>query len=753
MVFEIKAYEDIVSDIVTYLTNNNENLTDLNIGSIIRNLVEAYALELESEDLNGLYQQIQEVYNATRISTATGDDLDELASLVGVLRKVGVKSSLNLTLRRNSPAVSNFAVPVSSTFSDQPIGTTQPIRFLTLNQETFQSSIINESKSFKNGIYLYPLVQRFYSTIDNLDGTVSASPFTFTKNTDFQEVKSYSGKLVDVDTLTEVDTAENISGWSNSTDATVVVLDAVNYRQGSNSFSFGKSGTLSDRFYYEHTSVSVFDLTNKQINFKIRIDDNQTLVDLNSIKLRVGEDSLNYFEFTVSATALVVGWNEIFFDPSDATVFGAPLVSNIQYKRIEGVTDNSTILISNTKINFDYLIFSEVVDYEGDIVEWLDTGTNPDDSTNTLTSYVPLSLDVICEAEDVGLSYNAAIDKIVFKVSNLPNITSVNNFEAGTGGEDSETDTELRDRITTASFAIGKATVNSIEQGLLTLDFIASANVDDMPIKQITSENVTYLTGTDLYQLQYEVGQNDSYFRVLGASDSLNGAIDDSVTTIVLSDATNFVSPGFVLIDSEVISFSGTTATDLTGCVRGQQGTIAASHIDTTASNQWYEPDVDVVIDIESKLSFISINKPNNSTVIDVKYQYRWLGHFDAFVTGPTNFTTQQQTDIDDKILEYKAAGIAYTWTTPTNIPVSVTANISLLAGFSFAILQSEIEIAIRDKLLSYDIGEAVYLSQIIETIHSVEGVDYTVLISPVIDVIVAANELVRPGTIILNEI
>jgi hypothetical protein len=54
---------------------------------------------------------------------------------------------------------------------------------------------------------------------------------------------------------------------------------------------------------------------------------------------------------------------------------------------------------------------------------------------------------------------------------------------------------------------------------------------------------------------------------------SLNGAIDDSQTTITLRDATDYppasvTYPSYVMIDSEVIKYSGKSGNDLTGCTR-----------------------------------------------------------------------------------------------------------------------------------------------------------------------------------------
>ena len=63
---------------------------------------------------------------------------------------------------------------------------------------------------------------------------------------------------------------------------------------------------------------------------------------------------------------------------------------------------------------------------------------------------------------------------------------------------------------------------------------------------------------------------------------TLNGAINASVTSITLTDASQFPSSGtnFVIIGSEEISYTGVSGNVLTGCTRGVAGTTAASHSD-----------------------------------------------------------------------------------------------------------------------------------------------------------------------------
>ena len=63
----------------------------------------------------------------------------------------------------------------------------------------------------------------------------------------------------------------------------------------------------------------------------------------------------------------------------------------------------------------------------------------------------------------------------------------------------------------------------------------------------------------------------------------LNGAINAVVTTITVDSTTGFPSTGFVMIETEAIKYTGTTATTFTGCTRGADGTTAAVHGDNVA--------------------------------------------------------------------------------------------------------------------------------------------------------------------------
>lgn len=70
-----------------------------------------------------------------------------------------------------------------------------------------------------------------------------------------------------------------------------------------------------------------------------------------------------------------------------------------------------------------------------------------------------------------------------------------------------------------------------------------------------------------------------------GAATTLNGGINNSVTTITVVDTTSFAASGYFTIDSEVCSYSSKNSTQFLGVTRGVDGTAAASHLTAAAVN------------------------------------------------------------------------------------------------------------------------------------------------------------------------
>ena len=74
--------------------------------------------------------------------------------------------------------------------------------------------------------------------------------------------------------------------------------------------------------------------------------------------------------------------------------------------------------------------------------------------------------------------------------------------------------------------------------------------------------------------------RGESVYVSTNATTALDGGINNSVTTITVDDTTGFSTAGTLLIGTEQITYTGTTATTFTGCTRGANSTSAASHLD-----------------------------------------------------------------------------------------------------------------------------------------------------------------------------
>jgi hypothetical protein len=84
--------------------------------------------------------------------------------------------------------------------------------------------------------------------------------------------------------------------------------------------------------------------------------------------------------------------------------------------------------------------------------------------------------------------------------------------------------------------------------------------------------NINRTAWSEHTQRQYPMGAFSIQTGYLATS------IDSSVTTIALTDATTYPATGTVTVNSEQITYTGISGNTLTGCVRGANGTTAASH-------------------------------------------------------------------------------------------------------------------------------------------------------------------------------
>jgi hypothetical protein len=88
-------------------------------------------------------------------------------------------------------------------------------------------------------------------------------------------------------------------------------------------------------------------------------------------------------------------------------------------------------------------------------------------------------------------------------------------------------------------------------------------------------------------------------------ANTLNGAINDSVTTITVVSAAAFPASGRIDIDTELITYTSKSATQFLGCTRGANGTTKTSHLtaatvtNATSWEDWGEESSVTTVNLE----------------------------------------------------------------------------------------------------------------------------------------------------------
>jgi hypothetical protein len=100
-----KSYEELTVDILRRLESGGV-LTDVNPGSAVRTLVEAFARQLALA-----YEQLAVIYDMGFIDTAEGEALDHLVALLGQKRRTGPQAVGEATFERDPKVAGQVVIP------------------------------------------------------------------------------------------------------------------------------------------------------------------------------------------------------------------------------------------------------------------------------------------------------------------------------------------------------------------------------------------------------------------------------------------------------------------------------------------------------------------------------------------------------------------------------------------------------------------------------------------------------------------
>lgn len=111
MPIQIKEFENMVVDTLNRITGSS-NITNINAGSVIRTITESILSEVDL-----LYYQIYQLYQSMDIDTSTGNDLDRMIRILGIIRKNATKCNANIIFGRSSASAFDISIPINTVVS------------------------------------------------------------------------------------------------------------------------------------------------------------------------------------------------------------------------------------------------------------------------------------------------------------------------------------------------------------------------------------------------------------------------------------------------------------------------------------------------------------------------------------------------------------------------------------------------------------------------------------------------------------
>jgi len=710
MVYTKKERQDIINDIMVDIVTNVTAINDLNPGSVIRTLIEAIGQQIYEQ-----YLQLENIYKGTKIDTATGEDLNNLGVIVGAERHPGEVATGKVTFRKYDYITTDFVIPENSVVST-PQELTEIYEYKTTSDRTFANEI-NHNFVFYNGVNKYPLNERFVRQMGHLHGTQGGSGNTWTYPGWPGWTIDYAANLyivTDLNGLEEIDDCEATTDWVAATDSTIPALESTVRIKSDNSIQLGKDGTTQDFMRYHKEFATPFDIENKLLFLNIFLVDSATQNKFENWKIKIGSTAgdfnNNYFETNYwSGTVPFDRWFQMVINPKltgsgigASKKVGAPNIKEIRWVQITGELYSTTETVTSGDVLLDFIYAAEGKRYsDANIISFNDPTDYPDHDTTINTWWNPATIDIDCEATEVGSNHNVSRAQIIYKVTSLPETQSVINYTTMTGGLDEEDDDTLRERIKNMSAGPGKATASALENALMNIEGISSVAIFDLPVKDIENEPHIYNDNVDIYKLSNEVAFLDD---------------DTTPTNILITD-----------------TYDGSAD---------------------------YTYDTDYFLNIDNQVEWISGGTPPTSTgdIFYVNYQINHLGHTEVLIAGEfLPLSTDIKNEIEDVIEETRALGVSVTWEEPAlvyfNIDCEVEVDIE--SGYSTDIVKTNVYYAIIKWLNTFEINEDVKVSKFYQVAHNVDGVldvsitDWNGDTSPPFDdYAVTSKEIIKAGTI-----
>lgn len=113
--FEVREFETMVDETLQRIVDANVGITNVFAGSIVRTIVENILAEVDIQNYS-----IDQIYKAMNIDTATGEDLDAIVAILGIVRKSATYAEGAVVFGRSDEYATDIAIEYAEMVSTKP---------------------------------------------------------------------------------------------------------------------------------------------------------------------------------------------------------------------------------------------------------------------------------------------------------------------------------------------------------------------------------------------------------------------------------------------------------------------------------------------------------------------------------------------------------------------------------------------------------------------------------------------------------
>lgn len=155
MAVEIREFETMVGDTLRRITNSTK-INNVRPGSVTRTMVEALLAELDIQ-----YYQIKRIFDNIDLDTATGEGLERLIKILGVVRKNATQCTANLVFGRSSTMTTDVPIPYGSIVSTRADSSGNVVEFKVVEENAILKSgeleVVVDCIAVNSGLIYVPM--------------------------------------------------------------------------------------------------------------------------------------------------------------------------------------------------------------------------------------------------------------------------------------------------------------------------------------------------------------------------------------------------------------------------------------------------------------------------------------------------------------------------------------------------------------------------------------------------------------------